>query len=70
MPHGDDQKLAQAILAALGRSWDPEAIASHARRHSWDVTADHVLEELTRLGGRDAPRGTRAPLGDSVEGRR
>ena len=70
VPHGDDQALAQAVLAALGRSWDPEALASHARRHSWDVTADHVLEELTRLGERGAPRGTAEPLGDSVEGRR
>lgn len=70
VPHGDDQALAQAVLAALGRSWDPDALASHARRHSWDVTADHVLEELTRLGERGAPRGTAEPLGDSVEGRR
>ena len=48
-PYGDRSALERALMDALSRHWEPETLAAHARRHSWDVTADHVLEELMRL---------------------
>ena len=61
-PYGDRSALEGAILEALTRHWEPETLATHARRHSWDVTADHVLEELSRL----APNTTVAEGGQIV----
>jgi glycosyltransferase involved in cell wall biosynthesis len=56
-PPGDDDAFRDAILEALARSWDPAALAAHARRHSWEVAADQVLEEFRGLvpnsGGSD-----------------
>jgi glycosyltransferase involved in cell wall biosynthesis len=49
VPYGDRTALERALLDGLHRRWEPETLAGHARRHSWDVTADQVLEELTRL---------------------
>jgi glycosyltransferase involved in cell wall biosynthesis len=48
-PYGDRSALERTLMDALSRHWEPETLAAHARRHSWDVTADHVLEELMRL---------------------
>jgi glycosyltransferase involved in cell wall biosynthesis len=62
-PHGDGPALERTLLEALGRRWDPETLAAHARRHSWDATADQVLEELTRLAPGSA-------VGDDVEAAR
>jgi glycosyltransferase involved in cell wall biosynthesis len=49
VPYGDRTALERALLDGLDRRWEPEGLAGHARRHSWDVTAEQVLEELTRL---------------------
>jgi teichuronic acid biosynthesis glycosyltransferase TuaC len=46
---GDDEALAGAILDALQRSWDAEAMVAYARAHSWDVAVHKVLEEFTRV---------------------
>jgi glycosyltransferase involved in cell wall biosynthesis len=48
-PYGDGPALERTLLDALDRRWEAETLAAHARRHSWDATADQVLEELTRL---------------------
>ncbi len=56
-PPGDDDAFREAILEALARPWDPAALAAHARRHSWEVAADQVMEEFRGLvpnsGGSD-----------------
>jgi teichuronic acid biosynthesis glycosyltransferase TuaC len=62
-PYGDGPALERTLLEALGRRWEPETLAAYARRHSWDATADQVLEELTRL----APVGV---AGDDAEATR
>ncbi len=49
VPPGDDRALAQEILGALSRPWNIEALVAHARAHSWETTARHVLEEFQRL---------------------
>lgn len=48
-PYGDGSALERSLLDALRRRWEPETLAAHARRHSWDATADQVLEELSQL---------------------
>jgi glycosyltransferase involved in cell wall biosynthesis len=48
-PYGDGPALERALLDALGRRWEPEVLVAHARRHSWEVTADQVFEEVVRL---------------------
>lgn len=59
--YGDNAALERALVDALGRRWDPETLAAHARRHSWDVTADQVREELVRLASPATPgAGTQA----------
>jgi glycosyltransferase involved in cell wall biosynthesis len=62
VPYGDGPSLERSLLGALGRRWDPEALAAHARRHSWDATADQVLAELSRL----APGGAGADHVDAA----
>jgi glycosyltransferase involved in cell wall biosynthesis len=57
VPYGDRTALERALLDGLDRRWDPETLAGHARRHSWNVTADQVLEELTRLAPDRSVRG-------------
>jgi glycosyltransferase involved in cell wall biosynthesis len=59
VPPEDDGALAQAILEALGRRWDREAIVAHARLHSWEAAAAAVLEEWQAAVG--AARGAGAP---------
>lgn len=49
VPYGNGPALERALVDALGRRWEPEALVAHARRHSWDVTADQVFEEVVRL---------------------
>lgn len=46
---GDRGALASAILTALDRRWDTEALVAHAQAHSWDTTARSVLEELDHV---------------------
>lgn len=49
VPPGGDDGLARAILAALERPWQPEALVVHARGHSWDAAAAAVLDEFRQL---------------------
>jgi glycosyltransferase involved in cell wall biosynthesis len=46
VPAGDDAAFAEALGAALQRPWAPEALAAHARRHSWERATRDVLAEL------------------------
>jgi teichuronic acid biosynthesis glycosyltransferase TuaC len=46
VPAGDDAAFANALRAALARAWAPEALATHARQHSWDRATRDVLAEL------------------------
>lgn len=57
VPYGDRVALERALLDGLDRRWEPDTLAGHARRHSWDVTAAQVLEELTRLVPDPSERG-------------
>jgi len=66
VPYGDNPALAQALIGALGHPWDVDALTTHARRHSWDVTADQVLEELVRLTSASSPLRTRAVVENSA----
>jgi glycosyltransferase involved in cell wall biosynthesis len=47
-PH-DDKALADAIVEALRREWDPSVMVAHARAHSWESTAMRVTEEWRQL---------------------
>ena len=46
VPAGNDAAFADALRTALARAWAPEALATHARQHSWDRAARDVLAEL------------------------
>ena len=46
VPAGDDVAFGQALLAALDHRWEPEALAAHARQHSWEAAARDVVAEL------------------------
>ncbi|MFZ1059036.1 MAG: glycosyltransferase family 4 protein [Candidatus Rokuibacteriota bacterium] len=50
----DDEELGRAILEALDRAWDTDAMVRHARVHSWETAALAVVEEFRRL----VPEGT------------
>jgi len=62
VPPRDDDALAGAIVGALGRSWDREALVAHARTHSWETTARDVFDELRHVV---AERPNRAQLARS-----
>jgi glycosyltransferase involved in cell wall biosynthesis len=49
VPPDDDRALGEALLDALSRHWDPQALAAHARRHSWETVTGDVLAEFHRL---------------------
>jgi glycosyltransferase involved in cell wall biosynthesis len=41
----DDDALRAGILEALARAWDRDALAAHARAHSWEATSEAVVDE-------------------------
>lgn len=45
----DAAALAEALSTALGRSWDPEAIARQGAHHSWDGVSRRLLSLYARL---------------------
>ncbi len=49
VPPADDDALERAILSGLDRRWDEEALAAHARAHSWETAAATVVEEFQRF---------------------
>lgn len=49
VPPGDDAAFARAILEALARPWDGEAMVGWARAHSWDAAAARVVEEFEQV---------------------
>jgi glycosyltransferase involved in cell wall biosynthesis len=51
VPFWDGPAFAEAILTALETAWDREAIAARARAHSWERTAERVLEEFRACVG-------------------
>jgi len=55
VPFGEPEPLADALLEALEREWDREAIIAHARANSWDgrvrtlvATFEKVIRERER----------------------
>lgn len=46
VPAGDQEALNQALLRALGKSWDRAAISAHAQSRSWRQVAREVLAEM------------------------
>jgi len=45
----DAAALAEALSTALGRGWDPEAIAREGAHHSWDGVSRRLLSLYARL---------------------
>jgi glycosyltransferase involved in cell wall biosynthesis len=39
----DSEELASAILEALERKWNPEAILKHAEKYSWSNLAKQIV---------------------------
>jgi teichuronic acid biosynthesis glycosyltransferase TuaC len=65
----EDDALARAIVVALGRQWDREAIAAHARRYSWDAVAAAVMEQWESLAaGKTASSGPSRPISRPAQG--
>src|SRR5262249_55902093 len=46
VPASDDAALVDAILNALVRDWDRDALVAHARAHSWATAAAQVVDEF------------------------
>jgi glycosyltransferase involved in cell wall biosynthesis len=51
VPFGDKGALSAALAAALGRTWDRDAIIAYARANSWDDRVAALVEEFERLAG-------------------
>jgi glycosyltransferase involved in cell wall biosynthesis len=49
LAEGDDDALALALAQALDRSWDREAIARFAQKHTWEQAADSVHRVLASV---------------------
>lgn len=49
VPVQDEQRLEAALVAALDKHWNRQAISAWAHRRSWSRVADEVLAELTRV---------------------
>ncbi|MDI6774432.1 MAG: glycosyltransferase [Verrucomicrobiota bacterium] len=47
-------RLAEAIRACLGRSWDRERIATEMRSFTWEAAAERVLDAITEMERRAA----------------
>ena len=45
---GDDEALVRAILEALDRPWDRDALAARARTFDWTDAVDQALDEINR----------------------
>jgi glycosyltransferase involved in cell wall biosynthesis len=46
VPFWDEQAFVRAVLRALDRPWDRAGIAARAHRHTWQRTADAVVDVL------------------------
>jgi glycosyltransferase involved in cell wall biosynthesis len=56
VPLDDARALGEALVCALGKDWDHEAIAAPWKARSWERTAADVLQELAALvPGVDGP---------------
>jgi glycosyltransferase involved in cell wall biosynthesis len=69
VPYADDDALERAILAALDRPWNAEALAARAGAHSWEATAATVMEEFQRVA-RQGPIETRPQFESATDLRR
>ena len=61
VPPADDDALERAILFALDRPWDPEALAARARAHSWEAAAAAIVEEFQRVAPGGLPEACPQP---------
>lgn len=55
VPFGDRTALTAALVRALERTWDREAILAHARRNAWDARVEVLVEEFRALAARPVP---------------
>jgi len=46
VPHGDPAALGDALLLALDRSWDRNALVRHSQHFEWSESVEQSLEEL------------------------
>jgi glycosyltransferase involved in cell wall biosynthesis len=65
-----DDALAQALLAALARSWDAQRIRDHASALSWESVAQRVAAQWRLAVSEAASCGTAAPSAVDAAGRR
>jgi teichuronic acid biosynthesis glycosyltransferase TuaC len=49
VPFGDQQALRDALLVALGRAWDREAIRAHAEANAWDSRVACLVDEFRSI---------------------
>ncbi len=49
VPYGDHDALRDAILDALSRGWDREAILSHARANAWETRIPQLVAAFERI---------------------
>ena len=47
VPYGDPAALRDAVLSALERPWDRDALIRHAQRFDWNESVEQALDELT-----------------------
>jgi len=53
VPPGDGEKLADAMLAAAGKSWDPKKLTAYAHANTWSERAPRFLQVYqTALGNK------------------
>jgi teichuronic acid biosynthesis glycosyltransferase TuaC len=45
----DSEKLAEKILEALDKKWDPVSIRRHAEEFSWDAIGDQIIEIYRKI---------------------
>ncbi len=49
VPFGDQQRLQDALLAALARNWDRNAIRAYAEANTWDDRIECLIEEFRSM---------------------
>jgi len=68
VPWNDVPALREALRHALRAPWDRDELIAHARAHSWEASADAVLQEFRRIVPAGEPIGARAAAGLSAGG--
>lgn len=53
VPYGDHDALRDALLEALEREWDREAILAHARANAWETRIPELVAAFERIAAAD-----------------